>query len=83
MFRCFLFESLAEENLLFVEAIDKLRKEKVSDNIKKGLLDLLEQYGSYINLSSVAMTVSRFFIISTNNITYLIFTIKIKKTKTV
>lgn len=58
MFRCFLFESLAEENLLFVEAIDKLRLEKVSENIKKGLLDLLDQYGSYINLSSVAMSVS-------------------------
>lgn len=58
MFRCFLFESLAEENLLFVEAIDKLRMEKEPENFRKGLIDLLDQYGSYINLSSVAMAVS-------------------------
>ena len=29
VFRCFLHESLAEENLLFVEEVEKLKKEKV------------------------------------------------------
>uniref|UniRef100_A0A915DWY9 RGS domain-containing protein n=1 Tax=Ditylenchus dipsaci TaxID=166011 RepID=A0A915DWY9_9BILA len=56
VFRCFLFEALAEENLLFVESIEKLKKEKVPEKIKTGIIDLLEQYGSYINLSSVSMS---------------------------
>lgn len=58
IFRCFLFESLAEENLLFVEAIEQLNKEKDSVKIRGGIKDLLDTYGQYINLSSKAMTVS-------------------------
>ncbi|KAI6189325.1 Regulator of G-protein signaling rgs-3 [Aphelenchoides fujianensis] len=55
VFRCFLFESLAEENLLFVEAVDQLNKEKDPAKIREGIKSLLEQYGEYVNLSSTAM----------------------------
>lgn len=58
MFRCFLYEALAEENLLFVEEVDKLRKEKDTEKVREGIKDLLDKYGSYINLSSAAMSVS-------------------------
>ncbi|KAI6184702.1 Regulator of G-protein signaling rgs-3 [Aphelenchoides bicaudatus] len=55
VFRCFLFESLAEENLLFVEAIEQLQREKDPENIRNGIKELLDKYGQYINLSSTAM----------------------------
>ncbi|KAI1710080.1 regulator of G protein signaling domain-containing protein [Ditylenchus destructor] len=55
VFRCFLYESLAEENLLFVEELDKLKKEKDPAKVRDGINELLERYGNYINLSSVAM----------------------------
>ncbi|CAD5213960.1 unnamed protein product [Bursaphelenchus xylophilus] len=55
VFRCFLFQSLAEENLLFVEAIEELEKDKDGKHIRDGIKDLLNNYGSYINLSSKAM----------------------------
>ncbi|VDM60408.1 unnamed protein product [Angiostrongylus costaricensis] len=41
LFRCFLFESLAEENLSFLEAVDKLKKMKNS-NEKKKIKDTVE-----------------------------------------
>lgn len=59
MFRCFLHESLAEENLIFIEELEKLRKEKSILKIKAGIINLLDTYGSRINLSSVAMNVSK------------------------
>ena len=37
--------------------MDKLRKEKNVEKIREGIKDLLDKYGSYINLSSVAMGV--------------------------
>jgi hypothetical protein len=58
VFRCFLFESLAEENLLFVEAIEELKNEQDTEKISTGIKNLLDDYGQYINLSSGAMTVS-------------------------
>jgi hypothetical protein len=60
VFRCFLFESLAEENLLFIEAIEQLNKEKDHTKIRNGIRELLDKYGQYINLSSTAMGVSSF-----------------------
>lgn len=55
LFRCFLFESLAEENLAFVEACEKLRKMKNGDEKKSFAKEILETYSPSINLSSVAM----------------------------
>ncbi|KAI6196331.1 hypothetical protein M3Y94_01096400 [Aphelenchoides besseyi] len=55
VFRCFLFESLAEENLLFVDSVDTLNKEKDPAKIREGIKELLDTYGQYINLSSGAM----------------------------
>ncbi|KAI6171761.1 Peptidase M23 domain-containing protein [Aphelenchoides besseyi] len=55
VFRCFLFESLAEENLLFVDSVDALNKEKNPAKIREGIKELLDTYGQYINLSSGAM----------------------------
>jgi hypothetical protein len=57
VFRCFLHESLAEENLLFVEEVEKMKKEKQPEKIRQGIKSLLERYGQFINLSSVAMSV--------------------------
>ncbi|CAB3404857.1 unnamed protein product [Caenorhabditis bovis] len=54
LFRCFLFQSLAEENLSFIEAVDKLKKMKSSDE-KKFAKHILDTYASSINLSSNAM----------------------------
>uniref|UniRef100_A0A914BVR4 RGS domain-containing protein n=1 Tax=Acrobeloides nanus TaxID=290746 RepID=A0A914BVR4_9BILA len=55
VFRCFLFEALAEENLLFVEKVEEIQKLKNAADIQTSIQDLLDQYGSYINLSSNAM----------------------------
>ncbi|CAK5080482.1 unnamed protein product [Meloidogyne enterolobii] len=56
VFRCFLHESLAEENLLFVEEVEKMKREKQPEKIRQGIKMLLDKYGQYINLSSVAMS---------------------------
>jgi hypothetical protein len=58
MFRCFLSEAFAEENLFFVDELDSLRKEKSDAKIREGIAHLIEIYGQIINLSSVAMNVS-------------------------
>lgn len=55
LFRCFLYESLAEENLSFVEAVDKLKKMKNSDEKKEYAKEIVQLYSPYINLSSGAM----------------------------
>ncbi|VDP42112.1 unnamed protein product [Heligmosomoides polygyrus] len=70
LFRCFLYESLAEENLSFVEAVDKLKKMKNSDEKKEYAKEIVQLYSPYINLSSGAMKVisaSRFLKIYTNS----------------
>ncbi|KAF7637954.1 hypothetical protein Mgra_00002657 [Meloidogyne graminicola] len=59
VFRCFLHESLAEENLLFIEEIEKMKKEKQPEKIRQGIKILLDKYGQYINLSSVAMKATK------------------------
>lgn len=59
VFRCFLYEALAEENLLFVEDVEKLKKEKDAIKLRDGILELLDKYGQYVNLSSVAMQVRK------------------------
>jgi hypothetical protein len=56
---------LAEENLLFVEAIEQLNKEKDATKIRNGIKELLDTYGQYINLSSIAMGVGYFPILFT------------------
>lgn len=58
VFRCFLHECLAEENLLFIDEVEKLRKEKDLDKVRKGIQDMLDKYDTYVNLSNVAMCVS-------------------------
>uniref|UniRef100_A0A0K0DR20 RGS domain-containing protein n=1 Tax=Angiostrongylus cantonensis TaxID=6313 RepID=A0A0K0DR20_ANGCA len=55
LFRCFLFESLAEENLSFLEAVDKLKKMKNSNEKKDYAKEIVQLYSPSINLSSVAM----------------------------
>ncbi|PIO56870.1 hypothetical protein TELCIR_21729, partial [Teladorsagia circumcincta] len=55
LFRCFLYESLAEENLSFVEAVDKLKKMKNTDEKKQYAKEIVQLYSPYINLSSGAM----------------------------
>lgn len=44
--------------MLFIEEIEKMKKEKQPEKIRHGVRHLLEKYGQYINLSSVAMSVS-------------------------
>uniref|UniRef100_A0A914HEM1 RGS domain-containing protein n=1 Tax=Globodera rostochiensis TaxID=31243 RepID=A0A914HEM1_GLORO len=56
VFSCFLHDALAEENLLFVEEVEKLKKEKQPERIRNGVQALLDKYAAYINLSSVAMS---------------------------
>ncbi|EGT48285.1 CBN-RGS-3 protein [Caenorhabditis brenneri] len=55
LFRCFLFQSLAEENLAFLEAMDKLKKMKISDEKVAYAREILETYQQSINLSSSSM----------------------------
>ncbi|PAV63039.1 hypothetical protein WR25_09078 [Diploscapter pachys] len=55
LFRCFLFQSLADENLSFIEATDKLKKMKSSDEKKAFAKEIISLYSPYINLSSGAM----------------------------
>ncbi|VDL64372.1 unnamed protein product [Nippostrongylus brasiliensis] len=55
LFRCFLFESLAEENLSFVEAVDKLKKMKSGEEKKEYAKEIVHLYSPYINLSSGSM----------------------------
>ncbi|VDN26469.1 unnamed protein product [Cylicostephanus goldi] len=55
LFRCFLYEALAEENLSFVEAVDKLKKMKNTDEKKTYAKEIVQLYSPYINLSSGAM----------------------------
>ena len=59
VFRCFLHKSLAEENLLFVDEIDEIKKLQ-GDAFKKAVAELLEKYEMYINISSSAKAVSFF-----------------------
>ncbi|CAI2345113.1 unnamed protein product [Caenorhabditis sp. 36 PRJEB53466] len=55
LFRVFLFESLAEENLSFLEALEKLKKMKSSEEKRNFAKEILETYQSSINLSSSSM----------------------------
>ncbi|KAI3412070.1 hypothetical protein GPALN_002115 [Globodera pallida] len=55
IFRCFLHETFAEENLLFVEAVESLRGVKDPEMIRKGVSEVLKKYGVYVNLSCAAM----------------------------
>ncbi|CAI4223146.1 unnamed protein product [Auanema sp. JU1783] len=55
LFRCFLFQALAEENLTFLEELDKLKKMKSSDEKKTYAKEVIEKYSPYVNLSSGAM----------------------------
>ena len=57
VFRCFLHKCLAEENLLFVDEIDDIKKLQ-GDALKKAVAELLEKYEMYINISSSARAVS-------------------------
>ena len=57
LFRYFLFMSLAEENLAFLEAVEKLKKMKAGDEKKAFAKEIVDTYGQYINLSSGAMKV--------------------------
>ncbi|KAE9551656.1 hypothetical protein FO519_005126 [Halicephalobus sp. NKZ332] len=53
VFRCFLHQSLAEENMLFVDEIDEIKKLQ-GDDLKNAVANLLEKYEMYINISSSA-----------------------------
>ncbi|EFP07497.1 CRE-RGS-3 protein [Caenorhabditis remanei] len=55
LFRVFLFQSLAEENLSFLEAMDKLKKMKSGDEKVAFAKEILETYQASINLSSSSM----------------------------
>ncbi|CCD66106.1 Regulator of G-protein signaling rgs-3 [Caenorhabditis elegans] len=55
LFRVFLFQSLAEENLAFLEAMEKLKKMKISDEKVAYAKEILETYQGSINLSSSSM----------------------------
>jgi len=46
--------------LLFVEEVEKMKREKQPEKIRQGIKMLLDKYGQYINLSSVAMSVCFF-----------------------
>ncbi|GMR38875.1 hypothetical protein PMAYCL1PPCAC_09070 [Pristionchus mayeri] len=55
LFRCFLWQSLAEENLHFIEATDKLKKMKSSTDKKMFAQDIINKYAVLINLSMPSM----------------------------
>uniref|UniRef100_A0A7E4W4D2 RGS domain-containing protein n=1 Tax=Panagrellus redivivus TaxID=6233 RepID=A0A7E4W4D2_PANRE len=54
VFRCFLFQALAEENMLFVEQLDEIKKINDPEKLKQNVTELMEKYDMYINISSVA-----------------------------
>ncbi|KAK0396222.1 hypothetical protein QR680_001625 [Steinernema hermaphroditum] len=55
LFHCFLHEALAEENLLFVDSIEKYKKMTDSEEKSKFIKEFLGQLSPGINISSVAM----------------------------
>ncbi|UMM18610.1 hypothetical protein L5515_014593 [Caenorhabditis briggsae] len=59
LFRVFLFQSLAEENLGFLEAMERLKKMKNGDEKVQFAKDTLNTYQGSINLSSGSMKALR------------------------
>ncbi|CEF60013.1 Regulator of G protein signalling domain and Regulator of G protein signalling superfamily domain and Regulator of G-protein signalling, domain 1-containing protein [Strongyloides ratti] len=55
VFMCFLFECLAEENLIFVDDIKRLKELKNKDERKTLMLELLDRCTTTINVSSKAL----------------------------
>uniref|UniRef100_A0A0N4ZW79 RGS domain-containing protein n=1 Tax=Parastrongyloides trichosuri TaxID=131310 RepID=A0A0N4ZW79_PARTI len=55
VFMCFLFECLAEENLLFVDDIKRLKDLKNKEERKKLMQELLDRCTTTINVSSKAL----------------------------
>ncbi|CAJ0960031.1 unnamed protein product, partial [Mesorhabditis belari] len=55
LFRCFLFDALAEENLNFLEAVDKLKKMRQNDEKQNFAKEIVDCYSPYVNLSSGSM----------------------------
>ena len=54
-----ILDALAEENLLFVEAVNVLIAENEPLKVREGITELLANYENFINLSSGAMSVSK------------------------
>ncbi|KAF8363616.1 rgs-3 [Pristionchus pacificus] len=55
LFRVFLWKSLAEENLNFIEATEKLKKMKTSEDKKSFAQEIIDKYAVLINLSAPSM----------------------------
>ncbi|GMS86792.1 hypothetical protein PENTCL1PPCAC_8967, partial [Pristionchus entomophagus] len=59
LFRCFLWKCLAEENLNFLEASERLRKMKSSEEKKNFAQEIIDNYAVLINLSAPSMAAIR------------------------
>ncbi|VDN88552.1 unnamed protein product [Brugia pahangi] len=57
LFRVFLHDSLAEENLSFIESYDKFKQMTSPADKKQYIQEFFEKYSPYVNLSSVALQV--------------------------
>ncbi|KAK6104853.1 Regulator of G protein signaling domain family protein [Brugia pahangi] len=55
LFRVFLHDSLAEENLSFIESYDKFKQMTSPADKKQYIQEFFEKYSPYVNLSSVAL----------------------------
>ncbi|VDO47165.1 unnamed protein product, partial [Onchocerca flexuosa] len=55
LFRVFLHDSLAEENLSFIESFEKFKRMTSAIEKKRYIQEFFDKYSPYVNLSSVAL----------------------------
>lgn len=61
LFRVFLHDALAEENLSFIESYEKFTTMTSANEKKRYIQEFFEKYSPYVNLSSVALQVKYHF----------------------
>lgn len=61
LFRVFLHDALAEENLSFIESYEKFKNMTSSADKKQYIQEFFEKYSPYVNLSSVALQVQYYW----------------------
>uniref|UniRef100_A0AC35G1A4 RGS domain-containing protein n=1 Tax=Panagrolaimus sp. PS1159 TaxID=55785 RepID=A0AC35G1A4_9BILA len=54
VFRCFLAQALAEENMTFYEKCEEFKKCKDNDALQAAVADTMESMGTYVNVSAPA-----------------------------
>ena len=60
VFRCFLFQALAEENMAFLEKLEEFKKMKSTDELQAAVAETMDSMGTYVNVSAPARAVSLF-----------------------